>query len=345
MKILVFGAGGCVGGWVSEELASRGDIDLVAVVRRWASAPRLARRGIAISQADLTDANLLAHFVAKADAVINAAQLPPQHEADLVTSLYSLCVKAGVRRFVQFSSAVVYGNQAGNLDERSSLAPKGDYAVGKAEMERRLLATASGRPTQAVILRPSIVYGPFADVWTSLYAQRIVKGRWRTLGKAGEGLCNPVHADDLARMAIVAATSDLPGGPHLLNINGPDVVSWNEYIERFGNALGAAGRTTPNYPSFMAAAWAAHLTRAAGGWAKAKGFYRQGGRAQPIADEAKSFAKLYPYPEEIRLLRCKARYLSDRSIRTLGIRPSISLADGLHQAADWCRIHGVVARC
>jgi nucleoside-diphosphate-sugar epimerase len=341
VRIIVFGAGGCVGGWICEEIARRGDIDLIACVRRWASSQRLARRGIAISQFDLERATSLEPLLAGADAVINAALPPAQREADLAARLYLACTKAGVRRFVQLSSAVVYGAQTGEINEDTALTPKGAYAVGKAEMEQRLMAAASSGTTQVTILRPSIVYGPFSDIWTALYARRIVKGRWRTLGRAGEGTCNLVHAHDLARAAIIAATADVRGGPHVLNINGPEVVSWNEYIERFGDALRVAGRSTPDYLRFMGAALAAELTRKAGAWAKAYRIYRPAGTAQPLVEHAKSFVDLYPTPGELSLLHRKVRYSWDRSALVLGFLPSISLTDGLRQSADWCRLHGV----
>lgn len=341
MRIIVFGAGGCVGGWICEEIARRGDIDLIASVRSWASSQRLARRGIAISQFDLERAISFEPLLAGADAVINAALPPAQREAELAARLYLACTKAGVRQFVQLSSAVVYGPQTGEINEDTALTPKGNYAMGKAEMERRLVAAASSGTTRVTILRPSIVYGPFSEIWTALYARRIAKGRWRTLGRAGEGTCNLVHAHDLARAAIIAATANASGGPHVLNVNGPEVVSWNEYIERFGDALRVGGRTAPDYLRFMGAALAADLTRKAGAWAKAHRVYRPEGAAQPLVETAKSFVDLYPTPAEISLLHRKVRYSWDRSAQALGFRPSISLTDGLRQSADWCRIHGI----
>jgi nucleoside-diphosphate-sugar epimerase len=341
-KIVVFGAGGCVGGWVSEELASRKEIDPVACLRHWAAAPRVARRGIPISQFDLERGDSLAELLSGADAVINAAKVPPQSEADMVVGLYRACATANVKRFVQFSSTVVYGTRAGDLDEDSALAPTDDYSAGKADMEKRLMEAAAAGPVQCVILRPSIVYGPFAAVWTAMYAQRIVKGRWRTLGAAGTGTCNMVHAHDLAKAAVVAATTDLRGGPHLLNIAGPEVVSWNEYIERFGDALEVAGRNTPSYAEFMGKALFAQFTRKVGAWVKAKGLYRKGGRAEPVASVAKALVGLYPQPAELALLARKVRYRSDRCATALGFSPSISLTDGLRQSAHWCRVHGIV---
>ena len=238
MRIVVFGAGGFVGGWVCEELSQRPGIEQVACVRKWASAVRLARRGVDIRQADLEDADQVAAALAGADVVVNAAMPPPSREAELVTALYHASVRAGVRRFIQFSSAAVYGHRTGDVDERTLPAPVDDYSRGKAEMESRLLEAVGPAAPHLFILRPSIIYGPFSDAWTVRYVERIVKGRWRGLGRAGEGTCNIVHAHDVAKAAIAAATASIPPGVYVLNINGADPVTWNEYLKRLGRCAG-----------------------------------------------------------------------------------------------------------
>ena len=113
MRIAVFGAGGFVGGWICEELSERQDIELLACVRQWASAVRLARRGLQIRQMDLGNSKALPALLAGVDVVVNAAMLPPTREPELVTALYSACANAGVGRFIQLSSAAVYGNRDG----------------------------------------------------------------------------------------------------------------------------------------------------------------------------------------------------------------------------------------
>lgn len=343
MRIVIFGAGGFVGGWVCEELSLRSDIEQVACVRKWASAVRLARRGIAIRQADLENVKELPAILTGADAVVNAAMLPPHREAELVTALHTACVQAGVRRFVQFSSAAIYGNLVGTVDESTGPAPDGDYSRGKAEMESRLAGAAAASGTQLVILRPSIIYGPFSEGWTIRFVERIAMGRWRGLGQAGDGTCNLVHAQDVARAAIAAVTADIPPGVHILNINGPDLVTWNNYIERLGDALGTPDREIPNIARFRVMAAGAEILRTGGGIGWIRSFYRRSrGATRAAMTNAKAVTALYPSSSELRLLSRKVHYLAERASRTLGVSPSISLEQGLRQSVDWCRVHGVV---
>jgi uncharacterized protein YbjT (DUF2867 family) len=109
MRVVVIGAGGFVGGWIAEELSSRRGVEIVACVRKWASAVRVARRGIDIRQFDLEAGGASARDVlSRADVVINATMPSPSREPDLAAGLYEACADANVRKLVHFSSAAVY---------------------------------------------------------------------------------------------------------------------------------------------------------------------------------------------------------------------------------------------
>ena len=343
MRIVIVGAGGFVGGWICEELSQRRDIEVVACVRKWSSAVRLARRGCDIRQVDLTNLNELPAILAAADVVINAAMLPPPREPELVMGLYGACNKAGVHRFIQFSSATVYGNRTGNIDETVALAPDSDYSRGKAQMESRLVELAAMSNTQLFILRPSIIYGPFSEGWTMRYVERIVKGRWRGLGRIGQGTCNLIHARDVARAAIAAATGVVAPGAHVLNLNGPEVVSWNQYIERLGDALGTPNRVTPNAALFRGMALAATTLRIVARSAFLRSFYRKStGTTRSAMANAKTVTNLYPDLDEMNLLSRRVHYSASKAAQVLGFEPSIPLEEGLRQSVGWCRVHGVV---
>ena len=341
-RIVVFGAGGGVGGWICEELLGSPGVELVASVRRWSSAVRLARRGIQLRIADLANPADYAPLLSGADAVINASMLPPAAEPELVTQLYTAAQSAGVGRFVQFSSATVYGDATGVVDEAVAPAPLEDYGRGKARMEAGLAACAAGSDVPVVILRPSIIYGPFSDGWTVRYVDRIKNGRWRELGAMGTGKCNLVYGQDVARAAIAAATCKLAPGAHILNVNGPETVTWNEYIRRLGDALGVPGRTVPNAIRFRStAAFAEGLRMIAKVEPLKAWFRRRRGAAQAALNSAKLVNKLYPSAGELRLLKRDAYYPGQRAVEVLGYAPATSLEIGIRQSIAWCRLHGV----
>jgi nucleoside-diphosphate-sugar epimerase len=343
MKIVVFGAGGFIGGWLCEELGGRQDVELVACIRQWSSAVRLARRGINIVQIDLEAVTDELPVIAGADVVVNVSMPSPAREPDLASCLYSACAAAGVRKFIQFSSIAVYGNQTGDVDEDTPQAPSNDYGRSKTEMEKRLLAAAAGSGPQLFVLRPSVVYGPFSENWTVRFAHHIAKGRWRSLDWAGAGTCNLVHGQDVARAVILAALAETGSKSHVFNINGPDLVTWNEYIDRFGDALGVDSRVSVNPLLFTLNSYAVHGLRKAGSWVKRRGMQRTLKSAPGLVGMAQSMVDLYPTPDGLHLFRHKVRYPWDRATRVIGFNPSISLSLGLHQSAAWCRIHGVIS--
>jgi nucleoside-diphosphate-sugar epimerase len=349
MRIVVLGAGGGVGGWICEVAADSGSVELLACVRNWASAVRLARRGIDLAQCDIAKPDEVARCIEGADAVINATMLPPAQEPDLVEQLYKVCAKAGVARFVQLSSAVVYGERTGDVDESAELAPIGGYAQAKVEMEARIMRAARDGGPQLFILRPSIVYGPFSSAWTVRYAQRIISGKWQSLGSAGQGLCNLVHAQDVARCALACASNEAGvSGAHVFNLNGPDKVTWNDYIECFGDALGVADRSAPGALSFRFNVLAGEGMRNGGKYLKdnLNGLFsaltQAKGTVGGAVGGAKVIGALYPSLEECRLLTRRAYYPAANLARVLNFQPATSMADGVAQSAHWCKVHGVV---
>lgn len=343
VRIVVFGAGGFVGGWICEALSQRTDINQVACVRHWASAVRLARRGIHLEQVDLENSDALPPLLTGVDVVVNAAMLPPAREAQIVTALYSACITAGVRRYIQLSSAAVYGKRDGMVDEAIAPAPGNAYASGKVAMEQSLSAMATKSPGHVFILRPSIIYGPYSSAWTVRYVERIISGRWRRLGRFGEGTCNLIHGHDLAKAVIAAATGDIARGLHVLNVNAPNPGSWNEYIERIGDSLDLPNRSTPGALKFRGMAIAAGVLRMGAKLDMVRSAYRRSAGTTRLAmKNAQSITKLYPTSTELDLLARKVHYSADRATRILGPIPAIPLEEGLRQSAAWCRIHGVI---
>ena len=343
MRMVVFGAGGFVGGWICEELVAQGGFELVPCVRRWSSAVRVARRGVQVRQADLQEPAQVAAVLEGADVVVNASMLPPDREAELVSALFTTSLQAGVTRFVQLSSAAVYGDRTGSISEMMPVTPNDPYSRGKAAMERQLTERASGGRIPVVILRPSIIYGPFSDAWTVRFAGRIRAGRWRGLGRFGTGVCNLIHGQDVARAALAAAIVPLAADVHVLNVNGPEVVTWNEYLERWGDMLGIGRRVVPNPFAFWFMATVAEGLRSVARLQSIKTMFRRStGSTRAAMKGAQSLAQLYPPADERRLLRRTACYSAEQASRVLGLEPGISLDTGLRQSAEWCRRHGIV---
>ncbi|WP_030934089.1 NAD-dependent epimerase/dehydratase family protein [Streptomyces sp. NRRL S-646] len=155
MLTLVTGTTGQVGRrFVPRLLAqARSDERVRVLVRDAARGERFAELGAEVVVGDLRDTEALAKAVAGVDAVVNVAASfrgVPDEEAwavnrDAAVELGRAALAAGVQRFVQVSTGLVYGTGRGRpLTEEDGSRPGGAmwgaYPESKAEAERALLA-------------------------------------------------------------------------------------------------------------------------------------------------------------------------------------------------------------
>ncbi|MFD3841409.1 NAD-dependent epimerase/dehydratase family protein [Streptomyces sp. NPDC058642] len=155
MLTLVTGTTGQVGRrFVPRLLAQARPGERVRVLVRDAEqAERFAASGAEVVVGDLRDDGVLGKAVAGVDAVVNIAASfrgVPDDEAwavnrDVAVALGRAALAAGVRRFVQVSTGLVYGLGRGRpLTEEDEIRPGGEmwgaYTESKAAAERELLA-------------------------------------------------------------------------------------------------------------------------------------------------------------------------------------------------------------
>jgi nucleoside-diphosphate-sugar epimerase len=110
----------------------------------------------------------------------------------------------------------------------------GHYSAAKAAAESLL-----GKYENRVCLRPGIIYGPGSVWWSDRIARLLVSRRLGNLGELGNGRCNLIHVDDVAR-AIVQAIR-IPGiEGQAFNLANPSPPTWNSYFCQYAAALGVA---------------------------------------------------------------------------------------------------------
>jgi nucleoside-diphosphate-sugar epimerase len=151
------------------------------------------------------------------------ARLPPCPTVLSLSPIWHLppgleALKAkGMRRLVAFSSTSVFTKAA------SPDAYEQGVVRRLAEGEAAVRAFCAANGVAWTILRPTLIYAEGQDQNVSRLARLIGKLGVLPLAGRGEGLRQPVHADDLAAGAIAAAMSpaaenkayDLPGGETL----------------------------------------------------------------------------------------------------------------------------------
>ena len=346
-RVLITGAGGFIGGRVAEVLHSSGCAQVRAGVRRWAGAARIGRLPVEIVPCDLADPGQVDAACDGVTAVVQCARVAgPGSEAPL-RNLLEAAYRRGVTRFVHLSTTEVYGAVDGDIDEGHAVGPgQSDYARSKIAAER-VCAEYMARGLPLVILRPTIVYGPFSEVWTVKFVERLLSGRWSLPEVSCRGTCNLLYVDDLVAAIGLALWSDRAVG-ETFNVNGSERVSWNQYFRALGTAVGA-GSLDPKGPlAAHADAWLLQPLRTSAHFLlnhqrdRIMALYE---RYRPVRQLMRSVQRLMrkvPDTGEFSLYRRTAFYVTEKAQRILGYEPKFTMPSGIALSVAWLRHEGYV---
>ena len=237
-KILVTGATGFIGSRLCEMLSLEHRLPYRALVRQFSRAARIARLDADLVGGDLLDADSLVRAVEGCDVVVNLAHADDRTARKQTLQLVDACTRAGVRRLVHISSMAVHGPspQVAVVSEESAPIRRwGEaYSDAKADAEAVVAKAGARGGLETVILRPTIVYGPF-----SFFVTPIIEDARRgtiSLVDGGRGVCNAVYVDDVCD-AILAAleNDDATGGAYL--VNGDSRITWGDFITTFAGMV------------------------------------------------------------------------------------------------------------
>ena len=219
--VTIFGGSGFVGRYVAQAMAKRGWRVRVAV-RRPSEAHFVRPYGdvgqVEPVQANLRDETSVRAAVRGATAVVNCvgllveggAQTFRAVQAEGAARVARLAREEGVERFVQISAI--------GADPESPAA----YARTKAEAEDAVRAAFPG----AVILRPSIVFGPEDQFFNRFAAMARFSPVLPLVG--AETRFQPVYVVDVAQAAAKAAAGE--AAPGIYELGGPRVASFRELM-------------------------------------------------------------------------------------------------------------------
>ncbi|HYT05037.1 MAG TPA: NAD-dependent epimerase/dehydratase family protein [Gemmatimonadales bacterium] len=344
-RVLVTGAGGFIGGRVVEVLHGSGCAQVRAGVRRWAGGARIGRLPVEIVRCDLADPRQVDAACDGVTAVVQCATATgPGGEASL-RNLLEAAYRRGVTRLVHLSTTEVYGALAGEVDEEHPIGPgQSDYARSKIAAEQ-VCAEYIGRGLPLVILRPSIVYGPFSETWTVKFAQRLLSGRWSLPEESCRGTCNLLYVDDLVAAIVLALRTDQAVG-ETFNVNGNERLTWNQYFRALGDALGAGTLDRQSALVAHANAWLLQPVRASAHFLLAyqkdriMALYERYRPVRRLMRGAESLLRRVPAAGEFGLYSRAAFYLTGKAQRMLGYQPAFTMANGITWSVAWLRHEG-----
>jgi nucleoside-diphosphate-sugar epimerase len=262
-RILVTGATGFIGSRLCELLSLEHRLPYRALVRDFSRAARIGRLDAELVAGDMLDAASLARAVDGCDAVVNLAHSDDRTAEKQTAHLVDACVRAGVRRFVHISSMAVYGPSPKLpviTEDTAPIQRWGEaYSDAKAAAEAVVTAAARRGSLASVVLRPTIVYGPYSFFVTPI-VQEARLGRI-SLIDGGRGICNAVYVDDVCEAIMAALDRDDAVGA-AVQINGDTRITWLDFISAFADMVETEKTLHDHSPEEIAAYWQARRPRA-----------------------------------------------------------------------------------
>jgi nucleoside-diphosphate-sugar epimerase len=228
LRVAVTGAAGFLGSHMIRGFDARGArvLPLVRVIDgRSATSSRLLEDAL-VDPKVLEGVDVFVHAAAPrhrpdADAMVHRAEC-----VELVEHGLRACARAGVRRFVFVSSAGVYGYPPTlPVTETYPYAPRTAYAAGKVDAELRIKRVGRELPTELVVVRPSIVYGPGGRGFLDTMASMMRTGTYRVVG-SGDNVLHHAYVDDVIEGLWLAATHPAAAGEDFL-LAGPETTTLN----------------------------------------------------------------------------------------------------------------------
>jgi nucleoside-diphosphate-sugar epimerase len=269
-RILITGGAGFIGTHLAERFCSAAEVMLLDSFRRDSLAwvPQLREHpSVRVVTGDVLDPRSLAPALEGTDIVIHAAaiagvssyygeSLRTLHVNILGTvNVLDAAVRAGVRRFIQFSTSEIFGSHALWVDEN---APAGIgavtdrrwvYATSKLAGEHLALRTAEEQGFACTVVRPFNIYGPrqLGEGAISNFCRAVARAEPLVVQGDGSAIRAWCFIDDFVD-AIERILNEDDAAGRVFNIGNPSEIETTIGLARRVAAL-APGATTRFEPA------------------------------------------------------------------------------------------------
>lgn len=235
--VFVTGATGFIGGRVCERLIQAGCKNVCAFVHTSHRAARIGRLPLQMRMGSLLNRASVREALGKANIVVHCGLGVGRGIVEGTENMLEAAASARVERFIHMSTAAVYGltPKPGSETEDAPLPHTGEpYCDNKGRAERSVLRFGR-RGLPVVILRPSIVWGPYSAWSTRLIPD--LKERRVCVINGGNGACNTTYVDNLIDAVFLGFENEKAVGEAFFITDG-ERVTWGDFIQAHVKMLG-----------------------------------------------------------------------------------------------------------
>jgi nucleoside-diphosphate-sugar epimerase len=250
--ILVAGGAGFIGSHIVDRLLKQ-DLEVTVLDNLYSGkleniSHNVKNKGFHFVRGDIRDYDLVKRTVKGVDAVFNEAAVvgvPRSIEQPILANdvnvggtltLLKACLEADVDRFIQASSASVYGNaMILPIDENSPLSPVSPYAVAELAAENYVQVFCTTYGLETVCLRYFNVYGPRQafSVYSGvipIFVNQLSHDQRPTIFGDGKQTRDFLYIEDVVDACMLTLTSKKATG-QVFNIATGVPSSVNELVE------------------------------------------------------------------------------------------------------------------
>jgi nucleoside-diphosphate-sugar epimerase len=322
--VLVTGATGFLGSALVSRLVTDG-VRVRALARRPHKAEFLRDlKNVEIVPGDVNDLEVIETAVKGCAVVFHVAaalggDIARQQKTNIqgTHTVMQAAHEAPVKRVVYVSTISVYGyKQSGDVTEDTPLSPGHDpYAITKAEAEAVVQTVAEKHHLATTIIRPGMIYGPGAKLWTRTMFKIARRNPTIFIGN-GNGSAYPIYVDDVVDLMMVLATHPKAAG-QAFNCTPDPSPTWREFLNGYARLAGHQ-----NWLGIPPALVSPFVRLAAG--------------------SAGSFTQRKDLPDMLRFLQGTVTYKMDKARTLIGWQPKVDLTSGMQKCASWLREIGLL---
>jgi len=216
MNVLITGSSGFIGSHLAEELVKKG-YNVKCLVRKTSNIENLKKLGVELVYGELTNKDSLARAVDDVDivyhlgAVLGSFNEPKELiwnvNVNGTKNILDESFKHGVKKFIHFSTFLVYGYTKKPANEKTPYsAPTTYYGETKRESEK-IVEEYMDKGMSTVIIQPTVIHGAGLDFGFANLFKAIQDGKFMFIGN-GDNLLHLGYIDNLIEGVLLASESE-----------------------------------------------------------------------------------------------------------------------------------------